>query len=90
MLLTTSLYFYQLVQDKQLPEFIQAIGTFQHWETEIINTFIYLHLSNGFVEGINNRTKVIKRTSYGYRDFSQFRAKILAQHCIKGFDISVG
>lgn len=37
LLLTTSLYFYQLVQDKQLPEFIQAIGTFQRWETEIIN-----------------------------------------------------
>ncbi|WAO23339.1 MULTISPECIES: transposase [Listeria] len=50
----------------------------------------YPHLSNGFVEGINNRTKVIKRTSYGYRDFSRFRAKILAQHFIKNFDISVG
>ncbi|MBC1458971.1 transposase [Listeria newyorkensis] len=50
----------------------------------------YPHLSNGFVEGINNRTKVIKRTSYGYRDFSRFRAKILAPHFIKDFNISVG
>ncbi|AQY51945.1 hypothetical protein UE46_13520 [Listeria weihenstephanensis] len=82
--------FYQLVQDKQLPEFIKAIGTFRRWETEIINAFIYPHLSNGFVEGINNRTKVIKRTSYGYQNFSRFRAKILAQHFIKDFDISVG
>ncbi|WP_077912482.1 transposase [Paenilisteria weihenstephanensis] len=51
---------------------------------------MYPHLSNGFVEGINNRTKVIKRTSYGYQNFSRFRAKILAQHFIKDFDISVG
>ncbi|KGL41410.1 hypothetical protein BMT55_16730 [Listeria newyorkensis] len=82
--------FYQLVKDKELPEFIKAIGTFDRWETEIINAFIYPHLSNGFVEGINNRTKVIKRTSYDYRSFARFRAKILAQHFIKDFDISVG
>ncbi|MBC2167569.1 transposase [Listeria booriae] len=82
--------FYQLVQDTHLPEFIKAIGTLERWETEIINAFIYPHLSNGFVEGINNRTKVIKRTSYGFKNFSRFRAKILAQHFIKDFDISVG
>ncbi|WP_260490326.1 ISL3 family transposase [Listeria booriae] len=82
--------FYQLVRDTHLPEFIKAIGTLERWETEIINAFIYPHLSNGFVEGINNRTKVIKRTSYGFKNFSRFRAKILAQHFIKDFDISVG
>ncbi|WP_376699122.1 transposase [Listeria booriae] len=26
----------------------------------------------------NSRTKVIKRTSYGFKNFSRFRAKILA------------
>ncbi|WP_312025020.1 transposase [Listeria booriae] len=39
---------------------------------------------------MNNRTKVIKRTSYGFKNFSRFRAKILTQHFIKDFDISVG
>ncbi|MBC6311004.1 transposase, partial [Listeria sp. FSL L7-1582] len=62
----------------------------QRWETEIINAFIYPHLSNGFVEGINNRTKVLKRGAYSFQCFERFRAKILTQHFIKDFDISVG
>ncbi|MBC6308231.1 ISL3 family transposase [Listeria sp. FSL L7-1582] len=83
-------HFYELVRQANIPEFIAAIGTFQRWETEIINAFIYPHLSNGFVEGINNRTKVLKRGAYGFQCFERFRAKILAQHFIKDFDISVG
>ena len=39
--------------------------------------FLYNGLSNGPLEGINNKTKVIKRISYGYRSFSNFKAKIL-------------
>ena len=37
----------------------------------------YNGLSNGPLEGINNKIKVIKRISYGYRSFSNFKAKIL-------------
>ncbi|WP_411970984.1 transposase [Ligilactobacillus hohenheimensis] len=34
-------------------------------------------LSNSPVEGINNKIKVIKRVSYGYRNFDHFRGRIL-------------
>ena len=37
----------------------------------------YNGLSNGPLEGINNKIKVIKRISYGYRSFINFKAKIL-------------
>ena len=37
----------------------------------------YNGLSNGPLEGINNKIKVIKRISYGYKSFSNFKAKIL-------------
>ena len=37
----------------------------------------YNGLSNGPLEGINNKIKVIKRISYGYRSFCNFRGKIL-------------
>jgi len=37
----------------------------------------YNGLSNGPLEGINNEIKVIKCISYGYRFFTNFKAKIL-------------
>ncbi len=37
----------------------------------------YNGLSNGPLEGINNKIKVIKRISYGYRPFSNFKSKVL-------------
>ena len=36
--------------------------------------------SNGFTEGINNSIKVIKRTGFGYRNFHNFRKRILLIH----------
>lgn len=37
----------------------------------------YNGLSNGSLEGINNNIKVIKRISYSYKSFRNFKAKIL-------------
>ncbi|MBC2370015.1 transposase [Listeria booriae] len=82
--------FYQLVRDTHLPEFIKAIGTLERWETEIINVFIYPHLSNGFVEGINNWTKAIKRTSYGFKTSSDSARRYLCNTLLENFDISLG
>ncbi|MEG0569736.1 MAG: transposase, partial [Erysipelotrichales bacterium] len=33
--------------------------------------------SNGPIEGINNKIKVIKRVSYGYRSFLNFKLRIM-------------
>ncbi|SUM56572.1 Transposase [Staphylococcus microti] len=33
--------------------------------------------NNGGIEGINNKIKLIKRVSYGYRNFDNFKARIL-------------
>ncbi|ENH96017.1 transposase for IS652, partial [Gracilibacillus halophilus YIM-C55.5] len=50
--------FYDLVKAAGIKEFERAINTFQNWQKEILNSFVY-DLHNGFVEGINNQTKVI-------------------------------
>ena len=42
----------------------------------IENTFIYTY-NNGVIEGIINKIKMIKRVSYGYRSFRNFKARIL-------------
>ncbi|MBS6611036.1 MULTISPECIES: transposase, partial [Peptoniphilus] len=33
---------------------------------------------NGYVEGINNKIKVLKRITFGMKNFKRFRNRILA------------
>lgn len=42
----------------------------------IENAFTYT-LSNGPIEGINNKIKLIKRSGYGYRNFNNLRNRVL-------------
>lgn len=46
--------------------------------------------SNGFLEGINNKTKVMKRNTYGFRRFDHFRAKILLNLKYKDIGVHLG
>lgn len=57
----------------------QAFKTFRKSEEAIVNALNYDY-SNGLVEGINNKIKVIKRTAYGYRNFSNFRNRIFIEY----------
>ena len=59
-----------------VPEFKHCITTFTNWRTEIAN-IIGESVSNGFIEGSNNKIKVLKRISYGVRNFKRFRNRIL-------------
>ena len=60
-----------------LPELKQLQRTLTNWRQEILNYFDY-RITNGFVEGKNNRIKTIKRMAYGYRNMANFRLRILA------------
>ncbi len=57
-------------------ELKKVITTFLRLEKPIRNTFRSV-FTNGFVEGMNNKIKLIKRTSYGYRSFVNFRTRIM-------------
>ncbi|WP_029326908.1 transposase [Bacillus coahuilensis] len=81
--------FYQKVEQANLPEFKKAIQTLQNWQVEILNSFVY-NFSNGFLEGINNLTKVMKRNAFGFRSFKRFRAKILLTHKYKKMGVHIG
>jgi transposase len=48
----------------------------RNWREEILN-YLDHRYTNGFVEGKNNRIKVIKRVAYGYRNNQNFRQRIL-------------
>ena len=49
----------------------------------IANTFHYKTRSNASLEGKNNRIKVIKRVSYGYRNFFNFRNRVMISFILK-------
>ena len=74
--------FYEAVREAAIPEFGQMVKMLQNWETEILNTFRFGY-NNGFVEGLNNLTKVIKRNAFGFRRFDRMRAKVLLTHQYK-------
>jgi len=61
--------------NKYLNKFIK---TFTKWYDYILNYFDG-RWSNGMVEGINNRIKMIKRRAFGYHDFESFRNRVLVE-----------
>ena len=48
----------------------------------ILNFFDH-RISNGKIEGINNKIKTLKRQAYGYRDKEYFRLRLLHLHAQK-------
>ncbi len=60
----------------ELPkEFKGKFRIFNKFSQGVTNAFKYSY-SNGFLEGINNKIKVIKRVAYGYRNFLIFKRRI--------------
>jgi transposase len=81
--------FYEAIDDAEIPEFQRAAQTLKNWQMEILNSFSY-NYSNGFIEGLNNLTKVMKRNAFGFRSFLRFRAKILLTHKFKRLGSHIG
>jgi len=62
-------------------ELRKALSAFRNWRQEILAfiDFLPIRLSNGFVEGKNNRTKALMRQGYGYRNRRNLRLRILLE-----------
>ena len=56
--------------------FQKCAKTMLAWISGILNSFTTKY-TNAFTEGCNNKIKVLKHNSYGYRNFSRFRNRIL-------------
>ena len=63
------------VRASQLRCFDSFLTTLEHWRDDIANYFIDRHTS-GFVEGFNNKLKVIKRRCYGILNVTHFFQRI--------------
>ena len=64
------------VELMELTEFQDCTKAYHNWFQEILNS-MDLPWTNGYIEGYNNKTKVLKRTCYGMRNFNNFRKRIL-------------
>ena len=67
------------VEVMDLPEFRDCTKAYHNWFKEILNS-MDVPWSNGFIEGCNNKTKVLKRVCFGMRNFRNFRNRILFCH----------
>jgi len=65
-----------LVREQGPAPFQALFPMLRLWRDEILNYFDYPY-TNGFLEGKNNRIKVIKRIAYGYRNPHNFRHRIM-------------
>ena len=51
---------------------------------DYVNNSLITDYTNGVLEGINNKIKVIKRIAFGYRSYYHFKARILITHSMAG------
>ncbi len=62
-----------------LPELLTLRKTLLSWRDEIL-AYFQKRLTNGLVEGLNNKAKQIKRRAYGFRSFENYRLKLITAH----------
>ena len=66
----------KIAETSGIKEFEEVAKTYRTWSREILNAFKYPHITNGPTEGFNNKIKVLKRISYGIRNFRRLRTRI--------------
>ena len=62
--------------ESSVPQLVECAKTYQHWAYEIKNS-LEVPYSNGPIEGINNKIKALKRTTFGMTKFENFKARIM-------------
>ncbi|EKU45018.1 ISL3 family transposase [Staphylococcus massiliensis] len=56
---------------------MRVLRSFMKYLPFICNTLNHPMITNGPIEGINNKIKLLKRNAYGYRNYANFRDRIL-------------
>ena len=72
---------YLASKEKISKKMITALKTLKKYMKYIGNMF-ESNITNGLIEGLNNKIKSIKRTAFGYSNFSNFKKRVLIQEGI--------
>jgi transposase len=84
-----SKYFFEVlkqVPDTEISNFKNKFKVFKRFKDGVANALLHPY-SNGRLEGLNNRIKVIIRTAYGYRSFVNLKARIFMQRQMFNIDL---
>ena len=65
-------------KEKVSKQMLTALKTLKKYMKYIENMF-ESNITNGLIEGLNNKIKSIKRTAFGYSNFSNFKKRVLIQ-----------
>ena len=63
-------------KEQKLPEFENCIKALTNWRHYIVESFSVPY-TNAFTEGKHNLIKTLKRNAFGFRNFENFRKRIL-------------
>jgi hypothetical protein len=66
--------------DSNLPELHRLARTIDNWREELLAYFDTAGISNGPTEAMNLLIKKVKRTGHGFRNFDNYRLRLLL-HC---------
>ena len=66
------------MKESQLEDFMSLAKTLENWEEEIVRMWIFIK-NNGILEGFHCKMKLIQRRAYGYRNFENYRLRVLIQ-----------
>jgi transposase len=72
--------FYHWADGVQVPELSRLARTVRAWEAEILAFHSTMGCSNGPTEAINLLIKKVKRVGHGFRNFTNYRLRLLL-HC---------
>lgn len=77
-LLRVLLRFMALLEQSQFPAMLTLSSTFRSWLAEIAAMWRFTK-SNGITEGFHRKMKLIQRRAYGFRNFQNYRLRVIAQ-----------
>jgi transposase len=68
------------IAEHEIPELLRLARTLDSWRDELLAYFDTGGVSNGPTEAVNGLIKKIKRIGHGYRNFANYRLRLLL-HC---------
>jgi transposase len=74
------LRWFTAVAEHEIPELVRLARTLDAWRPELLAYFDTAGVSNGPTEAINGLIKKVKRVGHGYRNFTNYRLRLLL-HC---------
>jgi transposase len=71
-------YFIEQLKFSRFAPMITLANTFETWQEEILRMLRFTK-NNGITEGYHNKMEVISRRAYGFRNFENYRQRVLLQ-----------